>query len=73
MQFHIFTNLANFKFNILFEQAVTTQIDKTSYLGKLYSLINLVSFIVQIILIPLMLTYKAKMGSLLYPPILSSS
>ena len=52
-----FTNLANFKFNILFEQAVTTQIDKTSYLGKLYSLINLVSFVVQIILIPLMLKY----------------
>ena len=52
-----FINLANFKFNILFEKAVTTQIDKTGYLGKLYSMVNLVSFFVQILLIPFLLRF----------------
>ena len=63
-----FINLANFKFNILFEQAITEQIDKTSYLGKLYSMVNLVSFIVQAALIPLMLRYiKLKIVHFIIP------
>jgi ATP:ADP antiporter, AAA family len=52
-----FINLANFKFNILFENSVTEQINKTDYLGRLYSTVNLVSFLVQIFLIPVLLRF----------------
>tara|TARA_B100000925_G_scaffold291120_1_gene278128 strand:- start:2248 stop:3483 length:1236 start_codon:yes stop_codon:yes gene_type:complete len=63
-----FINLANFKFNILFESVVTEQINKTDYLGKLYSMVNLVSFLVQILLIPILLRFvKLKIVHHLIP------
>ena len=63
-----FINLANFKFNILFESVVTEQINKTDYLGKLYSMVNLVSFLVQILLIPVLLRFvKLKIVHHLIP------
>lgn len=46
-------NLANFKFNLLFNELVTEQIDKTRTLGQIYAAINFVSLIFQIVVIPL--------------------
>ncbi len=48
-------NLANFKFNFLLQDIVPTKIGKTQYLGKLYSMINGLSLIIQIFIIPLFL------------------
>ena len=45
-------NLANFKFNILFNELVPLKIDKTRNLGKIYAAINLVSLLTQIFIIP---------------------
>ena len=48
-------NLANFKFNFLLEEIIPTKIGKTEYLGKIYSLINSVSLVIQILIIPIFL------------------
>ncbi|OUR93461.1 hypothetical protein A9Q84_18480 [Halobacteriovorax marinus] len=45
-------NLANFKFNILFERFVQTKAEKVSYLGNLYSAINGISLFMQVLIIP---------------------
>jgi AAA family ATP:ADP antiporter len=45
-------NLANFKFNILFERFVLTKVEKVSYLGNLYSAINGISLFMQVLIIP---------------------
>lgn len=45
-------NIANLKFNLLFEQLVVGAQEKTAYLGGLYSLINTVSLVTQFFLIP---------------------
>ena len=50
-------NLANFKFNFLLQEMITTRIGKTEYLGKLYSLINSVSLGIQILIIPVVLKF----------------
>ena len=50
-------NLANFKFNFLLQEMITTKIGKTEYLGKLYSLINSVSLMIQILIIPFVLKF----------------
>ena len=50
-------NLANFKFNFLLQEMITTKIGKTEYLGKLYSLINSVSLGIQILVIPVVLKF----------------
>lgn len=44
-------NLANFKFNLLFETMVADKNDKTRYLGILYGSINAVSLLVQLFVI----------------------
>ena len=50
-------NLANFKFNFLLQEMITTKIGKTQYLGKLYSMINSVSLGIQILIIPVVLKF----------------
>jgi ATP:ADP antiporter, AAA family len=45
-------NIADLQFNLLFEKAVSGAVQRTAYQGKLYSLINLVSFFFQIVIIP---------------------
>lgn len=47
-------NLANFKFNLEFEKFVFGEVEKATYLGNLYSIISVVSFILQIIVIPIL-------------------
>lgn len=50
-------NLANFKFNVLFELAVPDQVTKTEQLGKLYTWINLIAFLLQILVLPFLLRF----------------
>ena len=45
-------NLANFKFNLLFDVLVPDKVEKANYLGKVYSLINVVALIMQFVFIP---------------------
>lgn len=47
-------NLANFKFNVEFEKFVFGEVEKASYLGRLYSIISTVSLIIQIFVIPIL-------------------
>jgi AAA family ATP:ADP antiporter len=47
-------NLANFKFNLLFSEIVPDKMEKTSYLGQLYSIISILSLVIQLIIIPLL-------------------
>ena len=50
-------NLANFKFNILFAEIVQSKVEKTRYLGQLYTGVNTTSLIVQLIFVPIALKY----------------
>ncbi len=52
-------NLANFKFNVLFEIAVPDQTEKTQQLGRLYTWINLLALGLQIFVLPLLLRFVA--------------
>lgn len=49
-------NLANFRFNVVFDELVTTQRDKTLYLGLIYSSINALSLTIQLIVVPIVLS-----------------
>lgn len=49
-------NIANFKFNLLFEVVVSGVEEKTSLLGRLYSAINVISLGVQMLILPWFLT-----------------
>jgi ATP:ADP antiporter, AAA family len=46
-------NLANFKFNIIFNSLVPEELEKTRRLGSIYASINVVSLCTQIFIIPL--------------------
>jgi ATP:ADP antiporter, AAA family len=46
-------NLMNFKFNLLFTELFTDPLSKTNFLGKLYSAINGLSLVVQLLVIPI--------------------
>lgn len=50
-------NLANFKFNVLFEMAVPDQAEKTQQLGRLYTWINLIALVLQIVVLPILLRF----------------
>ncbi len=54
-------NLANFKFNVLFSEIVPDKMEKTGYLGQLYSIISIVSLGIQFFIIPILFnTVKNK-------------
>lgn len=48
-------NLANFKFFVLLEQAVSDKLLKTRYLGNIYSIINMISLFLQVMVLPIAL------------------
>ncbi len=48
----IVISLANFKFNLLFDQLVPDKEEKTRFLSTLYSMVNMFSLLVQILIIP---------------------
>lgn len=45
-------NIADLQFNLLFEKAVSGNVNRTAYQGQLYTWINFVSFLFQVILVP---------------------
>lgn len=45
-------NIADLQFNLLFEKAVTGNVDRTAYQSYIYSSINFISFLFQVILVP---------------------
>jgi len=47
-------NLANFKFNLLFAELVPDKMAKTGYLGQLYSIVSIVSLLIQFLIIPIL-------------------
>lgn len=60
-QFVIF--IADLQFNLVFEQIVTEKDERTQYLGQFYSYINVVSFILQFVVLPFLLV-RFKMRSI---------
>jgi len=52
-------NLANFKFNVLFEIAVPDKMEKTHQLGRLYAGINTLAFFLQILVLPILLRFTS--------------
>ncbi len=48
-------NMANFKFFVLLEQFVSNKLEKTRYLGNIYSTINVISLSIQILVLPIAL------------------
>lgn len=65
-------NLANFKFNLGLEQYITGAQGKGEFLGKVYSFINLISFVFQVLLIPIILkVFRVKWVHISIPVIFS--
>ncbi|MCO4793869.1 MAG: hypothetical protein KC493_09160 [Bacteriovoracaceae bacterium] len=62
-------NLANFKFNILFDVLVETKREKTSYLGMIYSMINALSLCFQLLIIPFLFQLVKKKSVHIFIPI----
>ena len=61
-------NIANLEFNFLFEKIVPNVDQKSSYLGKFYSIVNFVSLLVQLFIVPFVLTkLSGKTSQLLMP------
>lgn len=48
-------NIADFKFNLSFEESIGLSNDRTAYLGHIYTWTNLLTFILQFICLPLIL------------------
>lgn len=48
-------NITDFEFNIIFEKVVKSNDEKSFYLGQLYSIVNIVSLIIQFLFMPLIL------------------
>ncbi len=53
-------NIANLKFDLVFAQMVPDQETKATYLGTLFSLINVATLIIQFILIPPLFKYRSN-------------
>lgn len=67
-QFVIF--VADLQFNVVFEQIVQEKDARTAYLGNFYSLINIVSLVLQFIILPLLLMKFTTRSIFLAIPIL---
>jgi len=62
-QFVIF--IADLQFNIVFERVVESKDARTAYLGQIYSIINLVSLVLQFVLLPYLLM-RVQIKSVFY-------
>lgn len=62
-------NIADFNFNIAFEKAVTNSSERTGYLGSIYTLINLLTFMIQFFLMPFILPRISEKTLHLFIPI----
>lgn len=61
-------NLANFKFNLLFDALVETKLEKTKNLNLIYSSINAISLGVQVLIIPFLFQLVKKKSVHLFIP-----
>ena len=48
-------NIADFKFNLAFENSIVSSSDRTAYLGTIYTWTNLISLILQFVFLPFLL------------------
>jgi AAA family ATP:ADP antiporter len=53
-------NIADLNFNLSLDQTLTNTIDKTSYMGEIYSYINMITLAIQFLLIPLLLRFVSN-------------
>jgi AAA family ATP:ADP antiporter len=63
-------NIADLNFNIFLDASLTSTIDKTSYMGEIYSYINMITLAVQFILIPFLLRFVSNDKTLYSIPII---
>lgn len=50
-------NIGNYQFNIQLGDLFTSSVSKTEYLGKVYGTINLVSLLIQVLILPVLFRY----------------
>lgn len=62
-------NIADFKFNIAFEQSISASGDRTAYLGTIYTWTNFISLILQFILLPYLLPRISEKSLHLFIPV----
>jgi AAA family ATP:ADP antiporter len=62
-------NIADFKFNLLFEQNIATSSDRTAYLGTIYTWTNLIGLVFQVVFLPLLLPRISERSLHLFIPI----
>ncbi|MGE3608666.1 MAG: hypothetical protein AB7I27_03680 [Bacteriovoracaceae bacterium] len=62
-------NIADFKFNLLFEKEIIDSAARTSYLGHVFTITNLVTFILQFAFLPLILPRVSERNYHLFIPI----
>lgn len=62
-------NIADFKFNLAFESAISESGERTSYLGTVYTWTNFISLLFQFIMLPLLLPRISERSLHLFIPI----
>lgn len=62
-------NIADFKFNLAFEQSITSSRERTAYLGLIYSWTNTISLLLQFVLLPFLLPRVSERSIHLFIPI----
>ncbi len=62
-------NIADFMFHLEFEKTIASSHDRTSYLGQLYSMTNLLTLIFQVVLLPFLLPRVSERNFHLFIPL----
>jgi AAA family ATP:ADP antiporter len=62
-------NIADFMFHVRFEETISSSQDRTSYLGQIYSLTNLLTLVFQIVLLPFVLPRVSERNYHIFIPV----
>lgn len=62
-------NIADFRFHIEFEQAITDSGQRTSYLGQIYAMVNVLTLVFQLFLLPYLLPRVSERNYHFFIPI----
>ncbi len=62
-------NIADFKFNLLFEQAISLSSERTAYLGTVYTWTNFLSLIFQFVMLPFLLPRISERSLHIFIPV----
>lgn len=62
-------NIADFKFNLAFEQSLSLSNDRTAYLGSVYTWTNFISLLLQFLVLPLLLPRISERSLHLFIPV----